>query len=59
MTDLGKVKVICQILKVTRIVESSRDYKSAWLKGGGGHSGTKWLPTAKRPHGAELVNAKI
>ena len=26
---------------------------------GGGHSGTKWLPTAKRPRGAEAVNAKI
>ena len=27
--------------------------------GGGRHSGTRWLPTAKRPHGAEAVNAKI
>ena len=27
--------------------------------GGGGHSDTKWLPTAKRPRGAEAVNAKI
>ena len=24
-----------------------------------GHSGTKWLPTAKRPRGVEAVNAKI
>ena len=28
-------------------------------RGGGGHSGTKWLPTAKQPRGAEVVNAKI
>ena len=27
--------------------------------GGGGHSGTEWLPTAKRPHGVEMVNTKI
>ena len=27
--------------------------------GGGGHSGTKRLPTAKWPHGAEAVNANI
>ena len=27
--------------------------------GGGGHSGTEWLPTAKWMHGAEAVNAKI
>ena len=27
--------------------------------GGGGNLGTKWLPTAKSPHGAEAVNAKI
>ena len=27
--------------------------------GGGGHSGTEWLPTAKWPCGAEAVNAKI
>ena len=27
--------------------------------GGGGHSGTEWLPTAKWPRGAEAVNAKI
>ena len=27
--------------------------------GGGGHSGTKWLPTAKLPHGAEALNTKI
>ena len=26
---------------------------------GGGHSATKWLPTAKRPCGVEAVNAKI
>ena len=26
---------------------------------GGGHSGTEWLPTAKRPRGAEAVNAKV
>ena len=25
---------------------------------GGGHSDTEWLPTAKRPWGAEAVNAK-
>ena len=31
------------------------------LRGGGGgeHSGTKWLPTAKGPGGAETVIAKI
>ena len=27
--------------------------------GGGGHSGTEWLPTAKQPRGAEAVNVKI
>ena len=27
--------------------------------GGGGGGGTEWLPTAKRPRGAEAVNAKI
>ena len=27
--------------------------------GGGGHSGIEWLPTAKQPRGAEVVNAKI
>ena len=27
--------------------------------GGGGHSDTKWLPTAKQLRGAEVVNAKI
>ena len=26
---------------------------------GGGHSGTKWLPTAIRPHVLEAVTAKI
>ena len=25
----------------------------------GGHSGTEWLPTAKQPCGAEVVNEKI
>ena len=28
-------------------------------QGGGGHSGTEYLPTDKRPRGAEAVNAKI
>ena len=28
-------------------------------RGGGGHSGTEWLPTAKRPREAEALNAKI
>ena len=28
-------------------------------RGGGGHSGTEWLPTAKRPRGARAVNGKI
>ena len=27
--------------------------------GGGGHSGTKWIPTAKRPCRTEVVSAKI
>ena len=27
--------------------------------GEGGHSDTEWLPTAKRPRGAEVVKAKI
>ena len=26
---------------------------------GGGHSGTEWLPTAKRPRRVEAVNAKF
>ena len=29
------------------------------MVGGGGHSGTEWVPTAKRPRGVEAVNAKI
>ena len=29
------------------------------LGGGGGHSGTEWLPSAKQPCRAEAVNAKI
>ena len=28
-------------------------------RGGGEHSDTEWLPTAKRPRGMEVVNAKI
>ena len=28
-------------------------------KEGGGHSGTKWLPTAKQPHTAEAMNAEM
>ena len=32
---------------------------TVWRVRGGGHSGTKWLPTAKRLHGAESVNPKI
>ena len=27
--------------------------------GGGGHSGTEWIPTAKRQSGAEAVNDKF
>ena len=27
--------------------------------GGGGHSGTEWLPAAKQPPRAEAVNVKI
>ena len=30
-----------------------------WDQGGGHFGDTKWLPTAKRPCGAEAVNAKI
>ena len=26
---------------------------------GGGHSGTRWIPTAKRLYGTEAINAKI
>ena len=26
---------------------------------GGGHFGTKWIPTAKQPCGAEAVNTRI
>ena len=28
-------------------------------EGGGGHSDTEWLPTAKRPRGEEAMNTKI
>ena len=27
--------------------------------GGGGYAGTTWMPTAKRPHTAEVVKANI
>ena len=43
------------------ILSSSIDIANSkfFTRGGGGHSGTKSLPTAKRPRGAEAVNAKI
>ena len=33
------------------------DYMCLWPKRGGGHSGNEWIPTDKRPHRAEEVNA--
>ena len=42
------------------ILSSSIDIaNSKFFTRGGGHSGTESLPTAKRPRGAEAVNAKI
>ena len=41
-------------LHSVEIKRSNKLYKAR-----GGHSGTKWLPTAKRPRRAEAVNAKI
>ena len=56
----GFLSIVSSILSVIKYgkVKLVPDKTHGGL-GGGWHSGTEWIPTGKRPHGAEVANSNI